>query len=137
MTPDASLLEAPPEANQQTILLVDDEESIRDLVTSALSRFGYKVITASNGMEAIEIYKEKQDLIALVVLDLMMPEMDGRRCLSEILEIDPDAFILVATGNSESDETSKIQSNLLKGFIRKPFDISDLMRLIRKALNEK
>ncbi len=129
--------EDPVIGGNETILLVDDEESIRDLVTSALSRFGYKVITASNGMEAIEIYKEKQDLIALVVLDLMMPEMDGRRCLSEILEIDPDAFILVATGNSESDETSKIQSNLLKGFIRKPFDISDLMRLIRKALNEK
>ena len=134
---DAQNSEDPVVGGNETILLVDDEESIRDLVTSALSRFGYKVITASNGLEAIEIYKEKKDLIALVILDLMMPEMDGRRCLSEILQIDPDAFILVATGNSESDETLKLQTSLLKGFFRKPFDIRDLMRMIRKALDEK
>lgn len=121
----------------ETILAVDDEESIRDLMTSALSRFGYNVISASDGMEAIKLFQNMKKGIDLTILDLMMPEMDGKRCLAEILKIDPEARVIVATGNSESVENCQIQASQIKGFIRKPFDMSKLIRSIREILDEK
>lgn len=69
-----------------TILLVDDEEFIRDLGSRILEKAGYKVITAANGKEALETYERERDEIALVLLNLMMPEMVGKECLEKLFE---------------------------------------------------
>ncbi len=69
-----------------TILLVDDEEFIRDLGSRILEKAGYKVITAANGKEALETYEREQDEIALVLLNLLMPEMVGKECLEKLFE---------------------------------------------------
>jgi CheY-like chemotaxis protein len=74
------------EGGAATILLVDDEEFIRDLGSRILEKAGYKVITAANGKEALETYEREQDEIALVLLNLLMPEMVGKECLEKLFE---------------------------------------------------
>ena len=95
--------ETPIQGGTETILLVEDEEDLRDLGTTLLNRFGYKVISAGNGKEALEIYQMEKDKISLILLDLIMPEMDGRKCLAEILRIDPNAKVIIASGYSRVD----------------------------------
>ena len=84
----ASTLEMP-SFGTETILLVDDEETIRDLGKEILTTLGYKVLTASNGREALAVYANVQDDVSLVVLDLIMPQMGGKQCLEELLRINP------------------------------------------------
>jgi PAS domain S-box-containing protein len=92
--------ETPIPGGTETVLLVDDEEDLRDLGTTLLKRFGYKVISAGNGKEALEIYQMEKDRIAIILLDLIMPEMDGRRCLAKVLHVNPNAKVIIASGYS-------------------------------------
>ena len=80
--------------------MVDDEEYVRDLGKRILERAGYTVITASNGKEALEIYAREQSNIGLVVLDLIMPQMGGEKCLEELLKINPKMKVVVSSGHS-------------------------------------
>ena len=73
----------------ETILLVDDEEFVRDLGERTLKRARYKVVTAANGKEALELYGKMQGKIELVILDLLMPEMEGKQCLRELIKMQP------------------------------------------------
>ncbi len=83
----------------ETILVVDDEESILFLASRIFTSSGYKVIRASNGVNALKLYQEeRQNEIALVLLDLMMPEMSGLKCLEELLEINPTVKVVIASG---------------------------------------
>ncbi len=75
----------------ETILLVDDEDFVRDFGERILGRYGYNVLLATNGKEALEIYRKEKDNISLVILDLVMPEMGGKQCMKELLEINPEA----------------------------------------------
>ena len=89
-------------AATETILLVDDEELVRDLGKRILERSGYTVLTAANGKEALDLYNREMGKISLVILDLIMPEMGGKQCLEELLKIDPKARVLIAKrGRSE------------------------------------
>jgi two-component system cell cycle sensor histidine kinase/response regulator CckA len=83
---------------EETILVVDDDEMIRDLAVEMLSHCGYTVITAPDGETAIELFRKQNRRIALVILDLIMPGMDGKRCLSELLRFNPEAKIIIASG---------------------------------------
>ena len=87
-------IERPIRGGNETILLVDDEEALRDLGTTLLTRFGYEVVTANDGKEALEIYQREKGRIALILLDLIMPEMDGKQCLGEILRVNPNARVV-------------------------------------------
>ncbi|MEJ2718331.1 MAG: PAS domain S-box protein [Deltaproteobacteria bacterium] len=120
----------------ETILLVDDEELIRDLGKQILTQGGYTVLTAENGFKALEIYRERQDEIALVVLDLVMPEMGGKQCLSELLRINPNAEVLVATGHSLDGAMRDDLGALAKGFVKKPYGAKDILGKVRGVLDE-
>ncbi|HTY24270.1 MAG TPA: PAS domain S-box protein [Desulfomonilaceae bacterium] len=123
------------ENGTQTVLLVDDEELMRDLGERILKSAGYRVITAVNGKEAVDIYRKELGKISLVILDLIMPEMGGKECLKELLKIDPKVKILIATGYSSGhDEDRLIISALASGFITKPFTISEMLRVVREIL---
>ena len=120
----------------ETILLVDDEEFVRDLGKRILTRAGYKVITASNGKEALEIYGKTQGEIDLVILDLLMPEMGGKECLRELLRIQPELKVLVASGHSDDvsmEESLRLGAN---GFVSKPFRLMELLHQVRRVLDE-
>ncbi len=121
----------------ETILLVDDEELIRDLGERILSKVGYKVLTAGNGLEALEVYRKKKPEVSLVILDLIMPEMGGDRCLEEFLKIDPGAKVLIASGYSAKGRTEDLIQAGAKGFIGKPFTKNAMLKAIRRVLDEK
>jgi two-component system, cell cycle sensor histidine kinase and response regulator CckA len=120
----------------ETILLVDDEELIRDLAKRILSRAGYTVLTAANGREALQTYKKKRQGISLVLLDLSMPEMDGKQCLKELLKINPGARVVVASGYSADGPMKEALEGGARGFVSKPFDMGQLLQTVRKVLDE-
>lgn len=125
-----------PAFGTETILLVDDEEDVRQLGARILTRSGYKVITAANGMEALDSYSREKDHIDLVILDLMMPTMGGKDCLKELLKIDPQTRVLVASGLSSDSLTKKCVELGAKGFVGKPFRFKELLKRVRKSLDE-
>jgi CheY-like chemotaxis protein len=120
----------------ETILLVDDEESIRDLAKAILSAFGYNVLTASDGERALEIYRAEKDEIDLVILDLIMPGMGGLRCFENLLNTDPTLKVVIATGYSPEDSAKTIVEEQAKGFIRKPYNMDQLLLSVRTALDK-
>jgi DNA-binding NarL/FixJ family response regulator len=92
------------------------------------------VITASNGREALEIYSAKRETISLVILDMFMPEMGGKECLGALLKIDPKVRVLVVSGFTHNGEIKDALDSGARGFIGKPFDISQLLEEIRKII---
>lgn len=125
-----------PLGGSETILLVDDEEFVRELGQRLLSRQGYKVLAASNGKEAIEVYRSRRDEISLVILDLVMPEMGGKRCLQSLLEINPKVRVLVASGFSANGATKDTLMAGASGFVAKPFALNQLLKAVRVALDK-
>jgi PAS domain S-box-containing protein len=119
----------------ETILLVDDEVFIRDLGERILARAGYTVFTAVNGNEALAVYKSRQNEIALVILDLIMPEMGGKQCLEEILKICPRTKVLIASGYSANGPTKEAVGAGAKGFVTKPYDMHTMLRTVREVLD--
>jgi two-component system, cell cycle sensor histidine kinase and response regulator CckA len=133
---DLPVVTAMPQGGTETILLVDDEELIRDLGKRMLRKAGYGVLTASNGKEALEVYRKEQSRIALVILDLIMPEMGGKECLEGLLEIDPAIKVLVATGYSANRPTKSDLSSGAKGFVAKPFAMRQVLEMVRKTIDQ-
>ncbi len=119
-----------------TILLVDDEQCVRELGNGILGQAGYDVVSACDGREALEIYRQRKNEIALIILDLDMPLMDGKQCLAEILEIDPEGRVLIASGYSPDGATRESLEGYAKGFVEKPFDSKQFLNAVRNALNE-
>jgi PAS domain S-box-containing protein len=119
----------------ETLLVVDDEEFVRDLGERLLSRAGYTVITASNGREAVDIYSQYKDAISLVILDLVMPDMGGKECLKRLIEIDPGAKVLIASGYSAELSIQDCMQRGAKGGIAKPFKLVELLKHVRMVLD--
>ncbi|MBU1194300.1 MAG: response regulator [Proteobacteria bacterium] len=118
----------------ETILFIDDEESLRELAREFLSDIGYHVTIAENGESGLAIYKEKMDTISVVILDLIMPGMGGRNCLKNILEINPDAKVIICSGYSPNDpDTDEILKKALC-FVKKPYDFKKLLKLIQEEI---
>jgi len=114
---------------QKTILVVDDEETIRTIVEQGLSLFGYRVLKASSGEEALRIYRERGKEIDLVFLDLIMPGMSGLRCFEELREMDPEVKVIVMSGYPIEEEVLAKAT----GSITKPFGVKELLEAIRQA----
>ncbi len=127
--------QALPRGGTEKILLVDDEEFVRDLGTRFLTRAGYKVLTAASGPEAIRSYMKEPERISLVILDLIMPEMGGDNCLEEILAIDPDAKIVISSGAVIEGKKRRILESGAKGFVNKPFRVRDMLKAVREVLD--
>jgi DNA-binding NtrC family response regulator len=121
---------------EETILLVDDEEYIRELGVELLTDAGYKVLTATNGESGLELYRKEQEKIDLVILDLVIPGMGGKKCYEEILKINPKARILIVSGYSANGPGKEAMEAGAKGFVGKPFDVSHLLETIREILDE-
>ncbi len=119
---------------KQLVLLIDDEEMIRDVGRQVLGMLGYRVITAAGGKQAIEIFSRRKEEIDLVILDLSMPDMDGEATFEALWEIAPGTKVILSSGFSLD---SKARALLEKGccaFMQKPFKISILKSTIEKVL---
>lgn len=118
------------------ILLIDDETIIRETATGILKRLGYEVIAASSAQEGITFYNANRDSIKLVLLDMIMPEMNGRECFEQLKKINPDVRVVLASGFSQAADFDQMQKNGLCGFIQKPYSLIELSRLLNKILNK-
>ncbi len=123
------------QGGKETILLVDDEKVILDIGNNYLTRFGYAVITAQSGEEAIEIVREMDSSPDLVILDLSMPGMGGNKSLEILLKIDFGIKIIITSGHSNNYKVKNALDSGAVGFIRKPYHLSDMLKKIREALD--
>ena len=115
---------------QGTILVIDDEEIIRATVSLLLENMGYTVLLAENGLEGVNIYKDKWKTIDLILLDMIMPVMNGREAFEEILTINPEAKVIMASGFARNADMANMVGKGLGGFIMKPFNRVELSKLI-------
>jgi PAS domain S-box-containing protein len=114
-----------------TVLLVDDEETVRGIGKEMLHELGFTTIIANDGMEAVEIFKQTPD-VAFVILDLTMPRLDGEQCFRELRQLKPDVKIIMSSGFSEYEVTQKFAGKGFVGFIQKPYKLSVLKETIQK-----
>jgi signal transduction histidine kinase/ActR/RegA family two-component response regulator len=127
-----------PKGEGETILFVEDEEKLREGGRAILESLGYQVLTAANGREALETYEAAHadglSKIALVVTDIVMPEMGGQALIQKLREIDPCTRILAITGYTVVDDVKKSKEAGILGMIQKPFEVDALAEAIRQAL---
>ncbi len=118
-----------------TILIVDDEKNILKILTSMLEKLGYTVISTTNGYDAVELYKDNKSTIKGVIIDLLMPEIDGYQTLNELLRINPDVKSILCSGFGRQEGIDNLLERGFKGFIAKPFDIETVSIRIHELFN--
>ena len=119
---------------QGTAFVVDDVKAVRTTAEKMLKKLGFKVISAENGREAVEIFKQNSSIIDLIILDHKMPVMDGLETLRTIRETDRKIIIILSSGFNMEEAVSKFGSLNLNGFIQKPYDFSVLEDCLRNTL---
>ncbi len=122
---------------EETILIVDDEQVNIEAVKELLETLGYKILTAQSGKKAIEVYREYSKDIQLVILDMVMPEMNGRETLEKLMEIDGSVSVLLSSGYSINGEAKDIIELGCRGFLQKPFRVEELSQRIREVLDSR
>jgi CheY-like chemotaxis protein len=118
----------------QTLLIVDDEEMLVELVRRMVVRQGYTAIIATSGDEALDLYEQDKDHIDLVITDLIMPGMDGKTLAEELMRRNPGVRILVSTGFSADKDISSLVEAGVKGVVMKPYQSEQLFEKIREAM---
>ncbi|MBI5592214.1 MAG: PAS domain S-box protein [Deltaproteobacteria bacterium] len=139
--PDQPVAQPPPSSLPEihgtgTILLIDDEDMVREVAGMMLEHLGFTVITASSGREAVQIYLQKEDDIDLILLDMIMPEMTGSQTFDRLKDINPEVRVLLTSGYSVDGQAADILRRGCRGFIQKPFRVDALSRKIQDALNQ-
>ena len=121
----------------ETVLFVDDEDMIIEVAEGLFEQLGYRVLTAKNGKEAIEIYEENKEHIDIVLLDMIMPDMSGSDTYDKMKKIDPDIKVLLSSGYSINGQATEIMDRGCNGFIQKPFKMKELSQKLRGILDDK
>ena len=119
----------------ETILLVDDEEMIIKVGKRILETLGYSVITASGGQEAVEVYQVNWQEIALVILDMIMPDLEGGKTFDELKGVNPEVKVILSTGYSLNEEAKGIMQRGCQAFMQKPFNVYTLSRTVREVID--
>lgn len=119
---------------QGTIMVIDDEENLRNLLKEQLEELGYKVIIAADGIEAIEIYEKKKNDINLILLDMIMPNLDGRETFYRLKKMNPDIKVLLLSGFSQNDKAVDIINEGALGFFQKPLELYKLSEAVYNVL---
>ena len=124
-----------PPLGKETILLVDDEKVLRETARKMLTRYGYKVISADSGAEAIAIYKKYINRIDLIIMDLVMPGMEINKVFHWLKKLNPKVKIIAASGLGEKSTVEYEFHESMAGYIEKPFQVRPLLRKVRSVLN--
>ena len=128
---DDKALTQEPWRGEGTILVVDDEETIREVAAMMLEDMGFQTIGAENGLEALHLYQKFQHEIVGVLLDMTMPKMEGGECFSELRRINPDVKVVLSSGYNEQDVTNRFVGKGLAGFVQKPYTPEELQEKVR------
>ncbi len=116
------------------ILLVDDEELIRETMKLVLKKMGFEVIIAENGKEGLALFQQKYKDIDLVILDMIMPEMNGRETFLQMKEVDSNCKVVISSGFTKNESLQELKDEGLEGFLHKPFRREELGSLLRDLL---
>lgn len=119
----------------ETILIVDDHETIWDFLIDALQRLGYSVLLAENGLDAVEIYESNPDQIDLVLLDMIMPQAGGHQTFFRLKAINPDVKVLLSSGFVSEEEVNDLLQQGACGFLPKPHRLPVVVKEIRRVLD--
>jgi len=125
-----------PRGNDETILIVDDEASILTITGQTLQAFGYRILCATDGAEAVAVYLEHKDKIAVVLTDMAMPIMDGVAVIRALTRINPAIKIIAVSGLNSNNNVAKISGYGVKSFLTKPYTTETLLKTMRIVLNE-
>jgi PAS domain S-box-containing protein len=120
--------------HDELILVVDDEPAIRNIAKRTLQMFGYRVLTANDGQEAIACYLDHKNEIALVLMDMMMPVLDGPAAIDALVQINPEIKIIAASGLTTE---SQVKCPAVRAFLRKPYAAEDMLNAISEVLHSK
>jgi PAS domain S-box-containing protein len=134
--PQQSQAEGLPRGNGETILVVDDENSILSIASEILLAFGYKVQTAVNGARAVAIYQQNQKEIAAIVTDMAMPIMDGLSAINAIKRINPNVKVIAASGLLDESSMARAAHAGIKYFLHKPYSTENFLKTLQEMLNE-
>jgi two-component system, cell cycle sensor histidine kinase and response regulator CckA len=127
--------ESIPQGNGELILVVDDEPSILEVTKATLETYNYQVLTANNGIEAIALYAQNQAAIELVIMDIMMPSMDGKTAIQILKTINPEAKIIAVSGLVSDPEIVAEINGSINAFVAKPYSNNDLLKAIDEVVN--
>ena len=116
------------------MLIVDDEELVRQTAMHTLERYGYTVVTAGDGAEPWIVYRRQPDTIRLVLLDLTMPVMSGEEALRQLQSINPKVRVLLTSGYNEIEAVQRFAGKGLAGFIQKPYTAAALAEKVKEVL---
>jgi PAS domain S-box-containing protein len=131
---DAAPAPAPAWHSNGTVLVVDDEETVRALAGAMLEKAGFTVLTAAGGRQALKVFQARGDEIRAVLLDMTMPDMDGREVFRELRRIRPGVRVVLSSGYNEQEVTEPLAGLGLAGFIQKPYRLDDLLNGMRQAI---
>ena len=120
---------------KETVLIAEDEEMLRELVTYILSSNGYRTLTAADGYEALDVFKKNDRLISLVISDLGLPKISGEDLVAGIKHLRPEAKVIVASGLIEMETRSRLERNGVRHFINKPYRIDEVLSKVREVLD--
>ena len=127
---------APSWKGSGTVLLVDDEETIRALGKQMLERLGFSVLLAADGREGLQVFSERRDEIHCVLLDLTMPHMDGEEAFREMRRLRHDVRVILSSGYNEQEVSQRFVGKGLAGFIQKPYQLSVLEKTLRRIFGQ-
>jgi CheY-like chemotaxis protein len=119
----------------ETILVVEDEEMLQELVKAMLEMKGYRVVTANDGEEAVEVYRKNQKEIAIVLSDLGLPKLGGFEAFLKMKEINPKIKVVIASGYFDPDQKTEMLKADIKDFVQKPYKPTEILRTLRKVLD--
>ena len=117
-----------------TVLVVDDDATVRLFAKEALAFAGFQVLMASDGVEGVEIYRDHADQIDVVLLDMTMPRLDGEETFRELRRIRPDVAVVLSSGYNEQDATHRFAGKGLAGFLQKPYRTAQVIERVREVL---
>lgn len=118
----------------RTVLVVDDDESIRNIVQCALKTLKYKVVTVCDGTEALDFYARSPGETGVVILDLVMPRMNGQQTLKHLKALDPGVQVIIMTGHRPPDLNEILADPSVRGFLPKPFSMKALVESVAAAM---
>jgi PAS domain S-box-containing protein len=121
-------------AKPVTLLLVDDEDVVRDMVGELLAHEGVSVISASDGAQGVELYRARRDAIDVVLLDLSMPGLSGEQTFERLREVDPDVTVILSSGYDQDEVSRRFATDGPAGFIQKPFRPQQLLAEIERCV---
>jgi PAS domain S-box-containing protein len=123
-----------PRGSRETLLLVEDNQNVRDLVRTSLENLGYQVLTAANGEEAVETFGAHRDSVSLVLTDMVMPQMDGLALLRALHALQPDIKVVILSGYPENAEMTAADKRNLVAWLNKPPKLKELAETVHAAL---